>query len=64
MYLFFLILFSYMLLCVYGPISGIQESEFQANLGLKISPVEILLIIWRFSYICVMLKYIGHEVSQ
>lgn len=43
MYLAFLIIFSYVLLCDFKPITEYPKSQ--------ISPLEILLIIWVFSFL-------------
>lgn len=61
-HLLFLILFSYMLLCNYYSISNIQYSIYETYLGLKITIIEIVLIIWRFSYICVILHAYTRQV--
>ena len=64
MYILFLILFSYTILCNYYSISNMQYSTYETYFGLKIPITEIVLIVWRFSYICIILRPLVVEASS
>ena len=56
MYIVFLFLYSYILLSNYYSLENMRYAPYVTYIGLKITVFEIILIIWRFSYICIMIQ--------